>query len=140
MIFRPASILSFLFILWSCTEKTERISPVVKSITQSVYAPGVIKSSGQYQVFSTVSGLVQDIYVQVGDTVTKNSPILRLSGKTAVLNQQSAGLERRFNKEKAIGESLKELKIQIELAKNKMENDALLLKRQKDMWQKSAGS
>lgn len=140
MIFRPANILPFLLALWSCTENIEPISPAVKSITESVYAPGVIKSAGQYKVFSTVSGLVQEIYIQVGDTVTKNSPILRLSGKTAVLNQQSAGLERRYNKEKAIGESLKELKIQIELAKNKMENDALLLKRQKDMWQNSAGS
>lgn len=113
---------------------------MVKPITESVYASGIVKSSGQYKVFSTVTGLVQDIYVQDGDTVVKNSPILKLSGKTAVLNQQSAVLDRQYHEQKAMGESLKDLEIQIELAKNKMENDALLLRRQKNIWQNSGGS
>lgn len=91
-------------------------------------------------VFSTVSGIILAIYVQEGDLVAKNSPILRLSAKTAVLNQQSAGLDRRYNEEKAMGETLKDLEIQIALAKSRMENDALLLKRQRNMWQNSVGS
>lgn len=133
-------LLGFLLFLWSCAEKMERTSPVIKPITESVYASGIIKSSGQYQVFSTVSGLIQDIYVQDGDTVYKDSPILKLSAPTAELNQQSASLERQYNKEKVMGESLKDLEIQIALAKSKMENDSLLLERQKDMWKNSVGT
>lgn len=118
----------------------EKTSPVLKSITESVYASGIIKSSGQYQVFSTVSGLVQDIYVRNGDTVDKDSPILKLSAQTAELNQQSASIDQQYNKEKIIGESLRDLEIQIELAKSKLENDAILLERQKDMWKNKVGT
>jgi HlyD family secretion protein len=130
----------FLLVFWSCTEKSEHTSPVIKAITESIYASGIIKSSGQYQVFSTVSGLVQELYVEEGDTVFKNSPILKLLGQTAVLNQQSAVLDRRYNEERAMGESLKDLEIQIGMAKSKMENDALLLERQKNIWQNGGGS
>ncbi|MEJ5963003.1 efflux RND transporter periplasmic adaptor subunit [Pedobacter immunditicola] len=133
-------LLGLFLTLWSCAERMERTSPVIKPITESVYASGIIKSAGQYQVFSTVSGLVQEIYVQDGDTVVKDSPILKLSAQTAELNQQSARLDRQYNLEKAMGESLRDLEIQIALAKSKMENDALLLERQKDMWKNSVGS
>lgn len=39
-----------------------------------------------------------------------------------------------------MGETLKDLDIQIGLAKSRMENDALLLKRQENMWQNSVGT
>lgn len=126
--------------LLSCTEKTERTSPQIKPITESVYASGIIKSVGQYQVFSTVSGLVQDVYVKEGDTILKNTPILKLLGHTAALNQQSASLDKRYYEEKITGESLKDLEIQIELARSKMKNDSLLLERQKNIWQNSVGT
>lgn len=136
----PISFLYFLLLLLSCAERTERTSPVIKPITESVYASGIIKTSGQYQAFSTVSGLVEEVYVKEGDIVHKNTPILRLSGQTAILNRQSARMERQYNEERAVGEALKDLEIQIEMAKNKMENDALLLTRQKNIWQNSGGS
>lgn len=130
----------FLLVFWSCTQKSEYTSPVFKTISESVYASGIIKSTGQYQVFSTVSGLVQQVYVKDGDTVFKNSPILKLAGQTAVLNQQTAILDRRYNEQRAIGESLKDLEIQIVMAKNRLENDTLLLERQKNIWKNGGGS
>jgi len=140
MIYKPICILGLFLVFCSCAEKMERTSPVIKPISESVYASGIIKSVGQYQVFSTVSGLVQDTYVQDGDTVVKDGLILKLSAQTAELNKQSASLDRQYNIEKAMGESLRDLEIQTELAKSKMENDALLLERQKDMWKNSVGS
>nr|WP_121272029.1 efflux RND transporter periplasmic adaptor subunit [Pedobacter schmidteae] len=137
---RSNQCICFLLVLCCCTEKSEHTSPVVKSITESVYASGIIKSTGQYQVFSTVSGLVQEVYVEEGDTVFKTSPILKLLSQTALLNQQSAVLDRRYNEERALGESLKDLENQIGMAKSKMENDVLLLERQKNIWQNGGGS
>ena len=140
MICRPTVLLSFVLILWSCAEKSEYTSPVVKPITESVYASGIVKSTGQYQVFSTVSGIVQEVYVREGDTILKGAPVLKLLGQTALLNQQSAILDRRYNEEKATGDLLKDLEIQIGMAKSKVENDVLLLERQKNIWQNGGGS
>ena len=44
--------LLFLFIsaLFSCKNNQEKIKPEIKSITESVYASGIIKSKDQYQV------------------------------------------------------------------------------------------
>lgn len=40
------SFLYSLLLLLSCAERTERTSPVIKPITESVYALGIIKTSG----------------------------------------------------------------------------------------------
>lgn len=140
MTFKLTHIFGLLLLMLSCKGKQEQISPVIKSITESVYASGIIKSVGQYQVFSTVSGLVQEIYVKEGDTISENSAILKIEGKTAALSQENAILDFRYNEEKIMGELLKDLENQIDLAKNRMENDLLLLERQKDIWKNSGGS
>jgi len=43
----------------ACKQRQEKIVPAVERITEAVYASGFVKSTNQYQVFSTVSGLVQ---------------------------------------------------------------------------------
>lgn len=140
MVLKLTQLAGLLLLILSCKGKQEQVSPVIKSITESVYASGIIKSVGQYQVFSTVSGLIQDIYVKEGDTVSVNSPILKIEGKTAVLSQENAILDFRYNKEKEMGELLRDLENQVDLARSKMDNDLLLLERQKDIWKNSGGS
>ncbi|MCE9538130.1 MAG: RND transporter, partial [Bacteroidetes bacterium] len=54
-------IILSVFILESCNSKEEKTQPVIENISESVYASGIIKSKNQYQVFSTVNGLIQEI-------------------------------------------------------------------------------
>lgn len=130
-----------IIILWtSCSPKQEQTTPEIKDITESVYASGIVKSAHQYKVFTTVNGLIQQIFVTEGDSVKKGTPLLKIVSETAALNTENARLAERFAKENVNGEKLNELSIQIELAKSKMKNDAQLLERQRKLWAQGIGS
>ena len=62
---KPLCALLFtLVFIPACKKTTETLSPVRESITESVYASGILKSKNQYQVFASVKGLLQKVYVE----------------------------------------------------------------------------
>ena len=132
-------LFSFL-LLESCQKKQERLHPSVESISESVYASGIIKSKNQYQVFSTVSGLISDIMVDEGDIVKKGEPLMTVTNETSKLSTENARLNAEFNDLNSNADKLNQLKIKIDLAKNKMLNDSLLLMRQRKLWENQVGS
>ena len=76
-------------LLWlsACGQKQDAvIRPLVQQITESVYAPGVVKSRNQYEVFSTVPGIVAQIQVREGDTVGRGDVLMRLRSETQQLS------------------------------------------------------
>ena len=52
-----------------CSENAPTISPQVQDITESVYASGKVSTENQYNVFSGLSGIVDEILVKEGDEV-----------------------------------------------------------------------
>ena len=80
---RALFILLLIYTFLGCGKKQEKIQPTVEPITESVYASGVIKSKNQYQVYSTVNGLLNEIMVNEGDVVKKDQPILRLLNESS---------------------------------------------------------
>ena len=80
-------IQTYLFFLLSlvmaCTKKQEKTLVAVENITESVYASGIVKSKNQYQVFSSVSGLIQHIFVTEGDILKIGDPIIEVVNKAA---------------------------------------------------------
>ncbi len=133
-------ILLTLLIFFSCNKKQEKIQPTVESITQSVYASGIIKSKNQYKVFSTVNGLVNDVLVTEGDVVKKGDILIKITNTTAQLNTENAKIVADFNAVNANAERLNELQININLAKAKMDEDASLQRRQQNLWDENIGS
>ena len=130
-----------LFLLFfSCNSKKEGIKPVEQKITESVYASGIVKSKHQYQVYAAVNGLVAGVYVSEGDMVKKGDPILKITNTAASLNAENAQLSVDFTAVGANQERLNELKINTDLAKSKSENDALLLQRQRNLWNQQIGT
>lgn len=132
--------LTFIIIFFSCKQKQEKTKPVTENITESVYAAGVIKTKNQYQVFSAVNGLIQQILVTEGDTVKKGDPLIRVLNETARLNADNAKLSADYAAVNANRDKLNELKINIDLAKSKKDNDLLLLQRQRNLWSQDIGS
>lgn len=134
----PFSLVFLLLIC--CKSKQERIKPVEEKITESVYASGIVKSKNQYQVFSAANGLVARVLVTEGDIVKKGDPIICLSNITAQLNAENARIAADYAAVAANTEKLNELKNNIDLAKTRMENDASLLERQRNLWAKQIGT
>ncbi len=133
--------LSLAFLLFSsCKSKQEKIKPVEEKITESVYASGIVKSKNQYQVFSAANGLIAQVFVTEGDMVKKGDPLFRLTNTTAQLNTENATIAADYASVNANTEKLNELKINIDLAKTKMENDASLAERQRNLWAQQIGT
>ncbi|MDX5438791.1 MAG: efflux RND transporter periplasmic adaptor subunit, partial [Pontibacter sp.] len=129
-----------LFILSACSGKQEKTQPVVEDISESVYATGVIKSRGQYQVFPKVSGIVQNILVTEGDLVKQGEPLMRVENEAAQLSTESARIAAEYASLTANEEKLKDLEATINLARTKMQNDSLLLVRQRNLWANNIGT
>jgi HlyD family secretion protein len=127
-------------LLFSCKKKTEKTSPLEEKITESVYASGTIKSNNQYQVFSLVNGLVKELLVAEGDTVKKGDPIIRVSDITARLNNENAQITADYSSVAANANKLNEAKTEIATAKAKMDNDASLAERQRNLWTQGIGT
>ncbi len=136
------SIIFFLaaLLLLSCKKSVEKINPSEEKITESVYASGIIKSKSQYQVFSAVNGLVKDILVTEGDLVKKGDAIMRLSDISARLNSENAKLAVDYSSLAANADKLNQIKIDIDVAKSKMDNDAALLEKQRNLWAQGIGT
>lgn len=126
--------------LTQCSDRQEQTKPSVEDISESVYAYGVVKSQNQYNVFSTVTGLIQKIYVTEGDLVKKGDPILKLSNKASELNRENAELSAEYATVNANLDKLRELGISIDLARSRLSNDSLLYVRQQNLWARKVGS
>ena len=130
----------FILLLVSCNKKPVETKPVIENITESVYASGIVKTKNQYQVFSTVSGIINKLYVTEGDVVKVGSPILLISDKATEISRQNASLAAEFADVKVNTEKLTEAKNNIALAAAKYQNDTLLFKRQQNLWSQGIGS
>ena len=126
--------------LVSCKKKQESTQPTVENITESVYASGIVKSRNQYQVSSSVNGLVQQVFVNEGDQVKKGDALFSIKNETARLNTDNARLQADFSSLTANQEKLNEQKISIDLAKIKMDNDFSLFERQRNLWLQQIGT
>lgn len=134
-------LISFITImLLSCSHKREKERPMIENIMESVYASGIVKSLDQYQVFSPVNGLIQEIYVSKGDTIKKDDPILRITNETARLNTESAQLAVENAAVGANTDKLNQLQANIDFLKSKRYNDSLLLDRQRNLWSQQIGT
>lgn len=133
-------LLFCLIVFWGCKTKTEQTQAVIVDITESVYAPGVIKSENQYQVHSTVSGLLQKILVQEGDVVKKGDPLFVISNETSRLNAENARLAADFAELSSQQNRTNELKANVALAQQKMQSDSVLMLRQRGLWAQQIGS
>lgn len=133
-------IISISFLIWGCKKDVEKTQPTIEQISESVYASGIVKSKNQYQVFSSVNGLIQSISVKEGDMVKKGDALFVVQNETSKLNTENAKLSADFANVNATGDRLNELTSAIETAKSKMINDSILLVRQRALWAQQIGA
>lgn len=129
-----------LILFSSCSSSFEKTKPFTQDISESVYASGIIKSENQYMVTSTVSGLINNIYVHKGGTVKAGQEILTISNIPSELLRENAELAATYNDFKANQSKLDELKLSIDFANTKMQNDSAIFFRQKNLWEQQIGS
>lgn len=128
------------FLFFSCDTSNERTFPHKENISESVYASGLIKARFQYQAFANANGIIQEIFVQEGDTVKIGTPILSVFNESARLNRESAELNRAYADRQANQTRLRDLEMSIEYSRTKYQNDSLLYERQKRLREQGIGT
>jgi HlyD family secretion protein len=127
-------------LIFGCGKKQEQFKATTENITESVYASGIVKSFNQYQAFPNVSGIITEIPVTEGQVIKKGDVIIRIDNSTAKLNRENAKLAAEFSDAKSNSDKLDELKMSLDLAKSKKENDSLLFTRQQKLHDENIGS
>lgn len=133
-------LIGVLLFLFSCGEKIESTNPTTEKITESVYASGYVKSIGQYQVFAKSTGIIKSILVSENDQVKKGQILFTLSNDVSKLNTDNARLTAANADLGANKDKIQELNLTINLAKQKMESDKLILQRQQRLWNEQIGT
>jgi len=126
--------------LWACNNQSTTIHPAMEAITQSVYASGIVKSKAQYDVYAKTAGIVEVVLVKEGDIVRAGQALIKLSNTASTLNYENAKLTASYNSTKSNLEKLEQAKTELALAKSKLDNEASLLERQKQLWAQEIGT
>ena len=132
--------LLLLFTLSSCKKEVPHITPTLKSIVESVYASGMVKSTHQYQAFGTVSGNIKTIFVKEGDIIKKGSPIMVIQNTSALLNTENAALSANYNEYNSNQDKLRLIEKEHQLARIKLHADSLMMVRQNALWAQGIGT
>lgn len=137
---RPALCFLILALICACGGREKGIYPSVGSITESVYASGMVKARGQYALYPAVQGTVRKLIVREGDTVVRGQALIRINDDKAGLQTRTARQQAEFSATAANKNRLQELAAVLELAEKKRATDSALFTRQQNLWSQQIGS
>jgi len=138
---KPLFLFSILVFFLACSSnKKETTKPAIKSITESVYASGFIKSKNQYEVFGKSNGVIEKIFVSEATQVKKGDPIFQLDNRNLRIATKNAKLASTASDFKKNRDKLMDAEKAIEMAAKQLSNDSLLFQRQKKLWNQRIGS
>ncbi len=132
--------LFFIVIFISCGSKSVKVKPVYEPISESVYASGIVKARNQYQVYATVSGTVDSVLVDEGDTVTAGQIIMILSSTVQKLTEENARLSVGVSDFEVNRDKLNDAREAVQVASTKLRNDSAVYFRQKKLWEEQVGT
>ena len=119
-----------IMLLFSCQKKTESTSPLSENITETVYASAIVKAENQYEVFATVNGILNEIFVSENDLIKAGTPLMQVVDESITLNRENARLAAGYADVSANKEKIAEAENSVALAQSKFINDSLLYRRQ----------
>lgn len=125
-----------------CDSGRETVQISRNSITESVYASGVVKAKGQYQAFALVNGILKEIRVAEGDAVNVGDTLFVIDNRGTALSAENAALAYELAMKNAglNSDRLQELETALNLALEKLKNDSIMMARQQNLWKENIGS
>jgi len=138
ILFSLVLIITFL----GCNDGPEKVLPSKVTITESVYSSITIQPDSLYQVYAAVGGILDKIFVDEGDSVSKGTPVAQIINNTPKLNTQNAKLNLELARENYSGSNaiIRALIDELNAAELKYKNDSVNFTRQKNLWDQNIGS
>jgi multidrug efflux pump subunit AcrA (membrane-fusion protein) len=140
--FNKYLVVLVLLFSFSCKDNKEKLQPVARDLTESVYSSVTIQPDSLYQVYAIVAGILDKNLVDEGDMVSKNQPIMQIINNTPKLNTQNAKLSLELAQENYNGSAaiLSGIEDEILAATLQYKNDSINYFRQKNIWEQNIGS
>ncbi|WP_422079520.1 efflux RND transporter periplasmic adaptor subunit [Ulvibacterium sp.] len=136
----PISVIALLIV--SCNSNNEGITPEKTTLVESVYASALVQPDSLYEVYSSVTGILDKQLVEEGDTVSKGQPLFQIFNKMPELNRENARLNLQLAQEELDGNAavLDGLEKELHTATLRFHNDSINFMRQKRLWEQGIGS
>ncbi len=142
IMFNRIIVVALISICFSCNDKQEKINPIKRDLTESVYSSVTVQPDSLYQVYAIVAGILDKNLVEEGDLVSKDKPIIQIINNTPKLNTQNAKLSLELARENYNGSAaiLSDIEDEIIAATLQYKNDSINFFRQKNIWEQNNGS
>lgn len=136
----PILICSFLFL--QCSKKDERIQPEYRSVTEAVYATGILMPADEYKVYAQQDGVITAFYVNEGDTIINGQLLCILENdiQNARLQSSSEALAVAESNVSSNSSVLREMQNSIENAKTRFNDDSVTFVRYSRLLKENAVS
>ncbi|MFN3136827.1 MAG: efflux RND transporter periplasmic adaptor subunit [Allomuricauda sp.] len=130
------------YLLLACSGPKEKTYPQKLPMTESVYASATVQPDSLYHAYSVATGILEHIWVEEGDTVSKGDLLLQISNTSPEMNKENARLALELAQKNYTGTSavLNSIKDEIEAAVLQLGNDSINFYRQKKLWDQNIGS
>jgi HlyD family secretion protein len=130
------------YLLLSCSKQEDKILPLERELIESVYSSVIIQPDSLYQVYSIVSGIIDQNLVEEGAIIKKKQALIQIINNTPLLNTENSRLALTFAKKNYQGSAtiLKSIKDEIASATLSLKNDSINFHRQKNLWDQKIGS
>jgi RND family efflux transporter MFP subunit len=124
----------------SCGNKANTYTPEYKSLTEAVYASGMVLPQNEYQVMSMGDGILVDILIKEGDYVKKDQPLFRIKSETMDARFQNAVNIYKVAQNNYSNQSpvLNELNSVLKVSREKLKNDSVYFSKAKILFEKNA--
>jgi len=134
--------IGILLLALSCSDKQNTLFPTEKSLTESVYASATIQPDSLYQVYASISGILEAVFVNEGDVVSVNESLFEVINSMPKLNTENAKFALDLAMENYSGNTtvLKSIEDEILAATLIYKNDSINYFRQKNLWDNNIGS
>lgn len=134
--------LSLVVLLWSCSNERDRVLPLERTLTESVYASVIVQPDSLYQVYAIVSGLLEKTFFEEGDLVAKGQHIFQIINNTTILNAQNSEFALNLARQNYQGQAtvIRSIENEINAASLNFKNDSINYFRQKKLWDQNIGS
>jgi HlyD family secretion protein len=136
-VFIRYSLLLATILIMSCGKKMEETTPIKKEITETVFASGLLEADDAYNLTAQIDGYVQQMNFEEGQDVNKGAVLVTIENKESAVNVSSASelLDIAVSNTNANAPILQQAQASIEIAKQKMELDAVQVDRYKRLWE-----
>lgn len=136
------TIAALVLLITGCQTEKESAEVQRRDILELIYASAIINAVDMYRAYAPVPGIIDEILVEEGDTVSKNQLLAIIRRDNASLNTRDAALNLELTRNQAldIEDRLMQLDAEIDILREQLARDSSIYRRQKNLWERNIGT